>query len=215
MSEKRQIRRQAEVEDPSDYNQRKRLEAISHARTVVTETYRQAQANGKTGEKGARAVHAAVTAFIQEIEWLVGEHGDRTYYEAPVGEVVIEPPVDEKVWTNRHADSPISLTGDGMHKANVHAGYEPQPKKHAITGILTDEATGPGFLDFPVIVSASWDDVLASVRHKGDKVWQASASELIPMQVSMQAFRMGTRFLADFGLDARSSDESDRDGGSW
>lgn len=185
-----------QIDDPGELNQRLRVQSINQARDLVVETYRELPYRQDLDDaERAHALRNAVTAFLSDIVFLVQQHGDDKFQTASLGEVAIRPPEQyAEALTRRDVYTSLSDTVE--------------PEIRAITGIYGDEPN-PGYLEAPQEFRAEWA-LYVDEDHSSQPVKQTvTMSTPMPMEVSLEAFKLGCEFLANHGLDAKLG-EKDR-----
>lgn len=190
-----------QVEDPGDYNQRRRLESINNFRSIVLEKLALMEESKQQNEPArvARDLHGAVKAFLVNIESLLKDRADSEYYEKPLGEITIFPPEEFEI-----QDLPSSSTYR-LSEVEPIGDEHPEPFKQTIYGLVSDDKTGPGYIDYPATIREEWT-VPVRVRHRGQQTLYGVGETHMPVHVSEAAFRMGNEFLYDSGIDARLDD---------
>ena len=173
-----------QIDDPSEYNQRRRLSAIQDARERVMEQRRQAlelETYGQIREDlGQTIVREAVEDYVMEVEQLVRRAEDR---------LTPEESEHDTAWY--------------WEEANLGAVYLPDKGgEYPIHGLQA-------FLDFPSPYKAEWyeeaEPPAGFTKHPeadSEGVVHRSAAVQLPKSVSMNAYRVVNRFLAASGLDA-------------
>jgi len=178
-----------EIDDPGEYNQRRRLRAIHDARERVLEQRRHAldlRAVGHINQRQYQSVvREAVESFIMEIEQLLKRF---------------------------EADAEPNLDDDG--DARPPSWYlEDAPLGTATIPPTNDAYEFRGLqsvLEFPDPYVASWQDKerppAGFSTHPHGETQQRSEKVQIPEQVLLNAVRCGMEFLNAVGLDAEVED---------
>lgn len=171
------------IDDPAEYNQRRRLKSIQDTRERVFEQRRHAldlESRGHIPESLSRTiVREAVEDYVMEVEQLV------------------------KRAENRLGTDDDTNTAWYWEQTNLGAVYLPDHGSHRVLNGLQE------FLDFPSPYEAHWleeaDPPPGFSRHPDadeDGVVEMHATVQLPQDVSMAAFRTVNQFLAASGLDA-------------
>lgn len=179
-----------QVEDPDELNQRHRLKSINTRREEVLETLGKIGKLGLDNEEASRALHDDVTAFLTDIEWLIKRSNDTVYTTEPLGEIVVHPP-----------DLGFMEHIQGGDWAVIGDEY-PTPWSLQVHGIYSTQDTGTGYLSLQPYIRHEFS-VPVQTRHEGQDTKSGIGRSVVPRQVSVNAYRLGTKFLEDVGLDAR------------
>lgn len=199
--------KQRQVEDPGEFNQRRRLRAINDARAQARDVYTTAEAGISEFEDEAAAVFAAVKAYALELEWLMAKHGDDVYRNADLGTIKI--PVPEEL--EELAGHPSRGGGSVGNGARLIGERDFEPYTLSVTGLIPAEDTsGAAFLDLPREVSHTWTAQIDE-RHKRPQARTFTDSTTVPVHISVNAMRICNSFLEESGLDARIEAEVDQD----
>lgn len=189
------------VEDPSGYNQRRRLESINNSRENVIKAYRDLpyeeipgyEDNPEWGRMITFRRH--VEAFLRDIQQLVRDRGGDSLYTTPIGSITLEPP-DE-----------LASEGD-ENPYPIVDGYEPKPVVWQIVGLyphpdpdIDEELNGVPYVNAPEVFDYEWE-VLYDDGDTG-LTEGAAVRQPIPWNISMNAYVMGTNFLNRHDFDAR------------
>lgn len=188
------------AEDPSDYNQRRRLQSINDSRQTVLNWMREMDANenspGFNEAEAATAFHGAVKGFLVDIESLLRSEGGDDVWSRELGEVTLNPPSQYQIL----GDSGRTYSLDDVR---IIGDKSPKPLTLSVSGIFTKgEEDDVGFLDLPTTLREDWT-VPARIRHKGQETLYGENDTHIPRYVSEAAFRLGNEFLGEHGLDVR------------
>lgn len=190
-----------EIEDPGEFNQRTRLKNINDARQRVRQYWELVETDGQdTPEDADRVLYTVVNGFLSEIEWLMVNNDATNYlHEETIGEFQIGPPHQIETLVK---DDTVRIIGT----PNL------DPVTIKIKGIHgpQDPANGTvyGFMNAPTVFQRDYS-VHADVRHEEADTYTQTAARVMPKHISIAAFRLGCRFLAEAGLDARIKDEID------
>lgn len=181
-----------QIEDPGEYNQRRRLKAIGDARQTAREAILYLQSGADLGqyEDPTSFAYAAVQGFAMEIEWLVRQYGGERYFTEELGPVQIGPP-DTTEFYNRDTQGGRFL---GMSKL--------QSKKISIQGLYDSKGTGAGFVNYQPRLSRTWKTVVDDPK-KGPENKTATVTAKMPAQVIINANSLCNRFISETDLDAK------------
>jgi hypothetical protein len=198
-----------DVDDPGEYNQRRRLRALGDARERVFAQRRHALDEYALGNISAlmrdTIVREAVESLILEIEQLVvGDHfmDDQLAEALPNGATRSE----VSPTAARYSDREDEWGGEWFwHEAPLGSVTRPD------TGAEVPIQGLRGFLEFPNPMVVSWEEDLDppagfSTHPKGETDTRTEQVQL-PEWVSMTAYRVAAAFLNQVGLDARLEDE--------
>lgn len=201
----------AKAEDPSDYNQRRRLQAIADSQKDAHNTLLQVDAGVEEidGLPAAQAAFSTVKSYAELLRWPINKHGGDSYYEKSLGTLEVPPPdkLVELVRSRRRGR--VTVTEDGIIEQieRVWGQTDTTPARYTVVGLFYSEdvhgdTEALPFTALPPILDGTWE-VKVQIRHKNrrDKTFTASAP--VPSAVSWKAFNLCNKFLSDTDLDVR------------
>lgn len=199
------------VEDPGEFNQRKRLEAIASARRDAREVRLQTEI-GKLGhDSPERVFYTAVQNYAMELQWLMHRHGNGRYRKQELGEITVPVPPQIEVtdW-----GSPVVNT-NGVQAGKVLGNPEINPKTVPVIGVIpSDDTSGPSYLELSPIITKTWT-VTVDEKHKRPEPQTFSQTVEVPYSVTLAAFQLCNSFVEEIHLDARIEAETDVDAGPF
>jgi hypothetical protein len=130
----------ADVRDPEEYTNERRLKDIFDARSDIREKRLQAQEAARTDRLTAvSAYRSAVSNYLLEVEPLLRQHepGTQLLTERDFGSIVIEPPTKEKEAPGRTTTTRqiIEVPKDTYGTKEVPVKDIPDPAKYHLTGL--------------------------------------------------------------------------------
>lgn len=203
----------AEAEDPSDFNQRRRLKTIADAQDRAHEVLLMADAGiNEYGEDLDQTAFAAVKSYAEVLRWSVARHGDEKYYDKHLGAIEISPPEElVKLTDSDYYGSPEFETESGSVMVDkIWGEADVDPKRYAVVGLYEKPdakqvVPGTPFTELPPICEASWT-VTVEPRHQHPQQRAFSQTSTVPASVSWAAFNLCNRFLNETELDVRIND---------
>lgn len=185
----------AQIEDPDALNQRLRVQRINESRQTVIETYRELSYMADVSEaQKAKILQSNVTAFLSDIVYLMLQHGGERYKNEKLGTVTLPPP-----------DNYLEILESNQQVLQAESDA-PEPREYTIRGIYGSNSE-MGYLDVPAEFSAEWT-LLINKRHNSQpQPVSAEVTAVTPIELSMEAFKLGAEFLANHGLDARLGEQ--------
>jgi len=172
--------------DAEDYVERRRQKEVLDAVQFVSETHNATESEYERGQielDTRRAeVRMAVNNLIMETEQLIRKSGDASVLEQEqIAQVTIGPPQDLVEFANR---SGTQIWGE--------ASLGPRAV-YTVRGLM-------GYLNAPTNFSDTWS-LRADVPGEGPQKLTSTVTVRMPVDISMQVFRVIRRFLADVDLD--------------
>jgi len=200
-----------QAEDPSDYNQRRRLRELADAQRTAREALMMAD----TGEGSPERAHAAVKAYVQQIRWLLVKHGDEQFFNRKLGEWYVSPP-DSLTQLARGGESGAQRV-NGVDVEAVHGDVS--PKVYPILGLVPRPDHGHEywtFVEAPSSLEGNWT-ANVEVRHEGphERTFSRDSPAPLPVEISHSAFSLCNSFLAETGLDIRIEENRPQNHMSW
>lgn len=192
----------AELRDPEEYIQHRRLEDIFDARQKVRDKRTEAQGYAyETGDRtgGASVYRTALVSYLTELEPLTQEYPNTDAWTEPhLGEVFLDPPVEpaNNVYSQGHR---LQKDGQSHLVSNL-----PDTVSYRFDGLYS-------ILDVPDPLSYTYEfdsndpyTAASTITHTVEKQ--------IPWTILQNAHRLANRWVADIGLAAdidTSTDEWD------
>lgn len=199
------------VEDPGEYNQRRRLKEFADMERHARRSLMEAQSSISPPEADAppeRVAFGAVRMYAQQLLWHILDHGGDEYFTEELGVIDVEPP------------GKLTALADPRTRpkdVGIHGSVNVDTREYPIVGLVPPKGrdvqrppNASAFLELPNVASASWE-VEINRKHQRPKPETFEATREIPLNITSKAFDLCTKFVHESGLDARIEEEVKRD----